>query len=282
MWFVLALASSIVFGLSSFFMKYNSFRKWPLHPFLTGLYISGTFSFTAAAILEGTLSVTGSLLAAGLMVGAGSTFGNVLYMKALEYGPASLTSPLVNTNILFIVLMSVLLYAEALTFMESIGIVLILASISLLPLDPKERLTIPNRIWYVFVILAMILFFLRNGGLKITEETGFENTPILLYAYLFGTLWSAVMWGKRRKVVEGDKTGRAFIWGLGTGIFSFGGMQLYALALLSGPASIVSPLFATHALLVALLSFLYLKERITVMQFCILAGVFAGIILLRV
>jgi uncharacterized membrane protein len=74
---------------------------------------------------------------------------------------------------------------------------------------------------------------------------------------------------------------KAFGWGLVTGIFSFGGMQLYAAALREGPASIVSPLFAAHALLVALLSMLYLEERITRYQAVILAVVLMGIVFLR-
>src|SRR5690606_41286269 len=48
-----------------------------------------------------------------------SAAGNLLFMKALDQGPASLTSPLVNTNILVIILFSVIVYGERLSGTET-------------------------------------------------------------------------------------------------------------------------------------------------------------------
>ncbi|MBU8906164.1 hypothetical protein [Desertibacillus haloalkaliphilus] len=76
--------------------------------------------------------------------------------------------------------MSVFVYDERLGLFEYTGILLIIVAISILPLDPKEKLSIPNRIWYVYALVATILFFFRNGGLKVTEEMALPNTTILL------------------------------------------------------------------------------------------------------
>ncbi|GEK60277.1 hypothetical protein CHL76_16270 [Marinococcus halophilus] len=285
MWFILALLSAVVFGFSSFFMKVNSFWQLPLMPFLTGLYTSGSLGFFGYALMEGTLHLSLAVLLGGVMVGAGSAFGNLLYMKALNVGPASLSSPLVNTNILLIVLLGLFVYGEQIGAVQYAGIGLIMAAIAILPLDPKENFSIKSRAWYGFILTATLFMFFRNGGLKITEEAGLENTPVLLAGYLLGMVYSLYGWHRKKQQQARSgapvHTGKAFSWGLVTGIFSFGGMQLYAAALREGPASIVSPLFAAHALLVAVLSMLYLQERITRYQAVILAVVLIEIVFLR-
>ncbi|WP_444685345.1 EamA family transporter [Alkalicoccus luteus] len=281
LWFLLAAASAIIFGLATFCFKVNAFKGWPLLPFFAGVYASGTVGFAVTAYVENVLYLSAVILLSGMIVGIGSTFGNLLFMRALEYGPASLTSPLVNTNILLIVLMSVIVYAERPGAMEYTGIFLIVAAVSLLPLDPREKLSIPNRIWYVFVFAATALFFLRNGGLKVTEELALPNTTILFVGYAVGLLWSlqALLRSPQR---NSPCRLKSFQFGLGAGLFSFAGMQLYAWALQSGPASIVSPVFSTNSLVVALLSVLYLRERLTRLQTVSLALVFIGILLLQI
>lgn len=283
-WFFIAVLSAIVFGIASYFFKINSHKNWPLLPFFIGVYSSGTLGFLINTYLEGNLNFTLPVIIWGMIVGIGSTFGNVLYMKALQFGPASLTSPIVNTNIVLIIVMSLFVFGETLGLLEIIGIILIILSLSFLPLDPNEKLTIKNRIWYAYAILATVLFFLRNGGLKITEEIFLPNTPILFVGYLLGFLWAlfAHFFSKERKKIERSIKNKAYIFGLITGIFSYGGMQLYAVALQTGPASIISPIFATNSLIVAILSILFLKERLTRIQIITLLSVFVGIVLLRI
>jgi uncharacterized membrane protein len=72
------------------------------------------------------------------------------------------------------------------------------------------------------------------------------------------------------------------IWGLGAGFFSFAGMQLYAIALDHGPASIIAPIFSTNSLVVALLSILVFRERLSLIQSVSLILLFAGLILIRI
>jgi uncharacterized membrane protein len=69
---------------------------------------------------------------------------------------------------------------------------------------------------------------------------------------------------------------------LGAGFFSFAGMQLYAIALDLGPASIIAPIFSTNSLVVALLSILVFRERLSLMQSVSLILLFAGLVLIRI
>ena len=65
--------------------------------------------------------------------------------------------------------MSIIFYGETLSILEIVAIILLIISVSLLPIDPQESLLITNRAWYLFVGVSVILFFFRNGGLKIPE-----------------------------------------------------------------------------------------------------------------
>jgi drug/metabolite transporter (DMT)-like permease len=284
MWFIAALGSAVVFGLAGFLMKLASSRSAPADNILFGLYITGALSFFLYGMYSGVTSPDISHIAAGVIVGIGSVAGNILFMKAIRIGPVSLTSPVVNLNIVLVVFMAIFVYGEVLSVRETVAIVLIIVGLSLLPTDPNEKLTIRHRSWYLMVGVAVLLFFLRNGGLKITEEFGLQNTLVLLIAYGTGVLWFGIrrMPNNRADVRKiHNNRNHGFVTGLLAGLFSFGGMQLYAYALATGPAGIVSPLFSANSLVTGLLAVLLLGERLTLYQMISLAVIFTGIILLR-
>src|SRR5690606_39727221 len=66
---------------------------------------------------------------------------------------------------------------------------LLILAVSLIPFDPDEELKIKNARWYFLVLLATLLFTLRNGGLKVTEEMALSGTLVLFYGYLLGLVW---------------------------------------------------------------------------------------------
>lgn len=282
MWFILALFSSVTFGLAGFMMKVSSARRGSTDHLLWGLYFSGTLGFLWWMFQTGVAWLNPAIIIAGIIIGFGSAAGNLLFMKALEYGPASLTSPLVNINIVLTITMSMLLYGERLSVFEMVGVILLVIAVSLLPIDPNESLRIRNMRWYVLVLTATLLFFLRNGGLKITEEMKLPGATILFVSYVFGLIWFTVEILRKKGVTTSKESVRIGLgWGLGAGIFSFAGMQFYAVALEVGPASIVAPIFATNSLVVAILSILIYRERLSWMQTICLVLLFAGLIAIR-
>jgi drug/metabolite transporter (DMT)-like permease len=281
MWFVLALLSSLTFGLAGFMMKICQARRGSTPHLLLGLYFSGSLGFLWWCLHTGTFHFSAETLVAGTVIGFGSAVGNALFMKALDAGPASLTSPFINGNILLTVFMSVLFYGERLSAAEGWGVALVILAIFLLPVDPHETLRIRDRRWYGLVLLAMVLFFLRNGGLKITGEWGLPSAAILLVSYLFGLVWFAAEARIRRKPADKEAVRKGWGWGLAAGLFSFAGMQIYAIALEKGPASIVAPIFGANSLIVAVLSILVYRERLSPVQAGSLLLLFTGLILIR-
>ncbi|MFC7442954.1 EamA family transporter [Laceyella putida] len=282
MWFILALFSSLTFGLAGFMMKISSHHKGSNNYLLLGLYVSGALGFLWWMLQTGVALFTWPIILFGIMIGFGSAVGNLLFMKALEVGPASLTAPLTNSNIVLTVAMSILIYDEAISWTETIGVVLLVTAISLLPIDPNESLRIRNIAWYGFVLTATLLFFLRNGGLKITEELHLPNATILFISYVVGIIWFGVgiLRGGQPEPPRARSIG--WWWGLGAGVFSFAGLQIYSIALSKGPASIIAPIFATNSLIVALLSILIYRERLSLMQSFCLVLLFSGLIFIRI
>ncbi|TCP62635.1 DMT family transporter [Baia soyae] len=282
MWILLSIFCSLAFGLAGFMMKVSSAKKGSHTTLLFGLYVTGTLGFLGYLLVTGEWDTSPIVWIAGLIIGFGSIAGNILFMKALDRGPASLTSPIINSNILFIVIMSVIFYNERLSLTESIGVGLLVLAIFIIPIDPNENLRIRNKTWYLYVFTAMILFFLRTGGLKITEELDRSNSMILFISYSMGVIWFAIDSLYKRGTLGSAKAIKVgWIWGLSSGIFSFAGMQAYTLALRDGPASIVSPIFATNSLVVALLSILVYKERLSPFQKLALVLLAVGLVTIR-
>ena len=278
MWILTALSAALFFGICTVFFKVNAARANSLNTFLCGLYLGGAAGFAIIARETGPWPLDFSYMTAAMVVAIGSAGGNWLFSRALDVGPVSLTSPLINLNAVYVVLLSVVCYGESLGPTEAVCISLLFASICILPIDPDEKRTIQNRRWYGLVLLAGAVFALRNGGLKVTAELGLQNTVVLLYAYVGSFCWFGVGAVRQKKR---QRTGPSLGLGLVAGLFSFGGLQAYAHALQQGPASIVAPIFATYSLVAGLLSILLLKERPSRLQWAALMLFVSALVTLK-
>jgi uncharacterized membrane protein len=288
LWFLYAVLSSVFFGLTAFFMKASQMRNGSVAYLLLGLYVAGSAGFCINALWEGSMRWdSGTLWLWGIVIGIGSAWGNVLFMKALELGPASLTAPLMNINLLLVILMSTLYFRERLTAAEAAGIILLMTAIVFIAIRKKEPFTIKEKTWFLFVAMASLLFFLRNGGLKVTAELGLANTPILFFSYFLSAVWFAGdtilsrLQQPDQPRPKADPRITGLLWGLVSGFFSYLGLQLYSVALQTGPANIVAPIFSTYGLVTVIGSMLVYKEKLTSLQKAALILLFLGLILVK-
>ncbi|WP_308638576.1 EamA family transporter [Paenibacillus silvisoli] len=305
MWFAAAVGSAVLFGLAGWWMKVSQMQSGSSAFLLLGLYISGTFGFGIHAAVQQTLL---SSLAdprvwlAGLLIGAGSALGNDLFMRALDWGPASLTSPLTNMNILLVIALGTFVYGEALSRNELGGVILLLLAIVLVSMRGKTEETRIKPRWYFYVGVSIALFAIRNGGLKVTGDLGLKSAPIMFVAYGLSVLWFAAVAQRERNrltslggLQAAAASGTAAVmrrslrspsigikWGLVAGIFSYGGLQLYAIALETGRANIAGPIFAANSLVVAAGAILLYRERLNVYQSIAFVLTIAGLILIRI
>lgn len=280
MWLITAIGSAILFGLAGWWMKVSQMRGGSTRTLLLGLYASGTLGFGVHAAFEGTIAMLANpaIWIAGIIIGAGSAWGNALFMKALYFGPASLTSPLTNMNIILVIALATWWYKEPLSASEAVGITLLLLSVVFIAHKRKEPLTIKEKRWFILVGTAIIMFALRNGGLKVTDELGLPSAPILFIAYFLSLCWFLIP-AKAAVTRSAKRTG---IWfGIVAGLFSYGGLQLYAMALASGQANLAAPIFATNSLVVAAGAIAYYKEKLTIVQWAAFVCTILGLIIIR-
>jgi drug/metabolite transporter (DMT)-like permease len=285
MWFLLAALSAIVFGAAGLFMKASQANGGNTNHLLFGLYFAGTIGFGIHSLFTPPSSwFHPSIWIAGLVIGVGSAWGNLIWMKALNYGPVSLSSLLSNMNIVLVILLATWWYGETVSILQWFGISALLTAITLISIRPGESWSIREKTWFLLITISILLFTIRNGGLKVTSELQMSSSAVLWIAYLLSTIWFAISVTRKSPdsavPPSGAKIG--LIWGLLAGGCSYGGLQLYALALESGPANIVAPIFATNSLIIAIGAILFFRERLTILQ--IIAGFFLllGLILVRV
>jgi drug/metabolite transporter (DMT)-like permease len=282
-WFFATISGALIFGIGGFFIKYGSIRhELAGTGTLLGLYLMGTICFISYAAYQQELAFTIPLLIAGIIIGLGSVVGNVFWIRAFHHGPSSLTGPIINIYNVLVMLMSVFFFGETLAVKEFIAILLILISLGLINYDPNEALRIKDRLWFVLIVAAIFFFFLRTGGLKISDEMGLNNTLILAYGYAVGIVWFGILLIGQEEIHKPSILKHAFGWGLVSGVCSFAGMQLFSYAIATGPASIVAPVFAMNGLIFATLTIIVLGERLSRYQIIAMMGCVVGLVLLRI
>jgi drug/metabolite transporter (DMT)-like permease len=167
----------LVFGISGFLLKMGNHKKYHTPGMLFGLYSAGSLLFLSILLVKGHITLSPLILLFVTSLGIGSYYGNTFLVKAYDLGPACLTSPLISLNILFVILLSTLVYHETLTPWQLSGIGCMITAVALVGCNFKNTL-IKSRLWGVFVALAIVFIFMREGGLKIAHEMGLHNSNI--------------------------------------------------------------------------------------------------------
>lgn len=285
MWLLVSICSAVFFAIASFIITVGTKRNHSISQMLLGLYISGAIMFANYVLLKNGFSWNWSVLYWGLIIGIGSSFGNALFSYALKIGPISLTAPIVNSNVIIVIAMSVFYFGEIISLTQMIAIIFLLSACFILPFDPDEKKSIQNKSWYLVILFTIFFMFLLNGGLKITQELQLNNTLVLFYSYIYSILFFLAY----IKYTAARKTYSAIVWersalltGLFAGLFSFLGLQLYTIALATGPASIVVPIFSSRNVVVAMLCLWYFKESLSIFQKMSLGILLSGLILVSV
>lgn len=281
MWLPAAFASAFIFGIGSFLFKVSSHRKYHDASLLLGLYLSGSVIFLIALLSKGDLMVSSLALAFSLLLGLGSYYGNTFLMKAYDTGPACLTSPLMSMNIVLVILMSVMLYHETMTQGQYAGIACMLTAVALLSCNFKNTL-IKSRLWAVYVFLAILFIFMREGGLKIAHENGQDNLLLLFFGYLLAASFSSINLAKEYLTKKNNRgyfiQRSSFLFGTIIGLFSGAGMGLLAYSIKYGPASIVVPIFSARNFVALMLLVFFFKEKISKLQWVAVGLLMTGLV----
>lgn len=288
MWLLTSILSALFFAIASFIITIGTKKNYSIAQMLLGLYISGSCMFGLYLIINYRLDFNYYILLWGIIIGIGSSLSNALFSYALKTGPVSLTAPLVNSNVIIVIAMSVLYFGETISLMQAIAIILLISACFILPFDPDEKKNIRNKIWFIIILFTIFFMFLLNGGLKITQELNLDNSLVLFYSYIFSTVFflisSKYLMPKQSRYNTDTYNGwqkKAINIGLFAGLFSFLGLQLYAYALEIGPASIIVPIFSSRNVIVTMLCLWYFKENLSKFQRIALGSLLGGLFLVN-
>lgn len=272
MWLPAAFSSAIIFGIGGFLFRVSNQKSYAMPSVLLGLYSTGALVFLYALMQTTTFEINPLVILFSILIGLGSYYGNTFLAKAYDTGPSSLTSPLMSINIVLVVAMSAFIYHESITLTQWIGITCTIISVALLSIKNNNNQLITSRLWGMFIILAILFVFMREGGLKIAHEHGVNGYEILFFGYLIGVALSLF----NLRTIEWP----SLFLGSTIGFFSGIGMGLLAYAIAKGPASVIIPIFSSRNFVSMALMVAFLKERPSRLQWLAITILMIGIFLI--
>jgi uncharacterized membrane protein len=281
---LIAILSSLLFSIGALFFKINTLQKGGNKLYQFGLFLSSTIILWCFTLYSTKLTFHLEYFFTSLVIGTSLLLSNVLFMKALFMIPVGILSPIVNLNVVVVVIVSIFYYGESLGYLEYTGILFLLLGLLFFS-GQLKRIHASN--WgSLAIIISSTIFFMtiRNGGLKITFENGLSNTLVLTYAHTLALalITCSVFYQKKASFLELPyKTTKenAFITlrrGLLGGFFSSIGLLLYGIALEKGKASTILPIFSSYVIILLALSTIFLHERMSFSNYVSFVFLFIG------
>ena len=289
---VFALITSIFYGLDIFFVRKGLLETpFPIvAAFITltinlSIFIVLFFIFVPIDLLK--LEFIYVFIAAGILApGCARAFS----YKGLETLGMSISTPIVNAESLFSVLMALMFLKEPMNLVIGAGILSVIIGIVLLSYETgqKNRKDITKKIHYRYLfypITASIFYgvsvFLRKLGLNIV------SSPILGATITLGTSWCMITIflftsGSAKRLFQVKK--QSFIYFVMGGIATCIGWLALFHALNIGKVIIVSTIATSYSLVTLLLSYLFLRkvERLSLKIVFATILIVGGVILLSV
>ncbi|MEE9364556.1 MAG: EamA family transporter [Cellulophaga sp.] len=281
---LIAILSSLSFSIGALFFKINILKKGGNKLYQLGLFLSSTIILWCFTLYNIKPTFHVEYFFSSLVIGISLLFSNIFFMKSLYLIPVGILTPLVNLNVVIIIIFSIFYYGENLGFLEYIGILFLL--LGLLVFNGQLRRNHANNWISLVVIISSAIFFMivRNGGLKITFENGLSNILVLTYSHTLALVLITIIVFYQGKIsifelpYKNTKENSAITIkrGLLGGSFSSIGLLLYGLALERGNASIILPIFSSYVIILLALSTFFLHERMSISNYLSFVFLFVG------
>lgn len=196
-------------------------------------------------------------------------------VRAIMSGPLSLTALFVNFALLLPTLYGVVFLKEDLSFLRVAGLGMLCMSIPLINKTEKDK--VANKQWLFYAVLAMV----GNGGCQIVQKAhqiyvpgdyslSFQFLAMLEISIIFGCY---ILWRKPKATKMVLKNGSVAI--ALTAIANIATNLIVLTLAVTIPASILYPsISAGGIILTFIVSFIFYKERYTVLQY---VGYFLGL-----
>lgn len=268
------LAGSVK-GRGAFFVNFKAF--------LTAFAV---MSLIAIRDLPGIFNISLYSLILAVVYGISVGFTQFTQMKAMNAGPASITTFVYSSSLLIPIVYSYFVWSEPISVWQIIGIAILFISLLLIVIEPGEKKI--NTVWILFISLAA-LGSGANGIIQKAHQLSAHKSELnlfLIIAFLFAAIASLIIYFLYRpeEVVKKDikkpsVMSRLFPILLGITVGGLNFLNLTLAGLL--PAAIIYPVTNIGSLiLTSVISVIAFKERLGIRRIIgYVIGIFAILII---
>lgn len=204
------------------------------------------------------------------------------YFYALSKGKLALTTTVLSTYPLVTIVCAQLFLHEHVNLAQTIGIGLILVSVVALGIQEallqKERFVWGN--WLLWGFLAAFLNGIADflNKVVINQVGAFSQSLAFILIIQFVCLGN-YLWDKKGRKLPKLELKRLLPTLLG-GLLVAAGTMAMLFAFQYGPATVVAPATSAYVVVTILLSFIFLKEKVSASQFLLMVTTLLGVFLL--
>ncbi|SMN01831.1 putative membrane protein [uncultured Candidatus Thioglobus sp.] len=276
---ILAFMAAILFAIGAIFFKINIIKKGDEFVYQLGLFFSGVIILWGGAFYFSDSYVIKNYLIPSVVIGVSLLCSNIFFMRSLTKLPIGIASAIANLNIVIIVLFSIYYYKEVVTNIELLGSFLIVIGLFAFAGNIKKYGKKAQGSMLILISATLLFMTIRNGGLKYTAENDFSNILIIWYSHCvaFISILLFVLLKKNKTKLKGSDNQRTTLSrGMIGGVFSAFGLLLYSIALEHGNASTIVPIFSMYLVMILPISRIFLKDKLTLLNYIAFSLVFVG------
>ena len=274
-WFIPAIFASLFWGVGQTLIKKG---LTDVSPFMTNLLSAG-FSFllyVSFALIGG---VNWNFFPSILLFGFLANLPNFIFPYVIEKADISLSGTVLATYPVYTIILSLLFLKESLNPVQVLGILAIITGMFLIAKPEGKRFKFSQ--WVIWAVIGAMIIGLGDFIGKVTL-TRFDLNSFIL-AFAVGAIPSLAVFRlfDKSKLGFGKMTKNSWISVLGN-LISPVGLLLLFVAFSKGPASLASPVASTYPVIILILAYFYLKEKITKVQLFGILTVTSGIVLVAI
>ncbi len=213
----------------------------------------------------------------------------LFYYKMLPHIKISLASPIANSSCVITTALCIIVLKQSVSWLQGIGIICIVAAIAVLSFDKSEQSETAGLKDYLLGIGFAMVYFVLDGTASFFDDYMLDDKltasdVIIAYGicYLIVGIISLFIAARRQgkgaldfRFVKDRKT----LLGC---LIETAGQFTYVFCYASGDAAIASPFIASFAMVSVILSRIFLKEKLGVKQYILVAMMIVGMFILAI
>jgi len=284
-WLLLSLTAVMLYGVSQVATKV-SLGRIPASGFISLTMVVGTpISLVCLApyIANGELFEVDPIVM--IVALAAATFGQLgyyYYLEAAERGSISIVGSVTAAYPIMVIVVAIVFLSEAPTIVQLGGVLMVTSSMIVLSYmhgKGSDSTTYLGK-WFVFSIISVVLY----GLWAIFTKLALGDMPPLMFVGIYAFVMPPTVLGyylyKGVRIKKALPTWSvSFMIGIIASEIGNIGFFCEVYAADQGPASIVFPLVAANPVVVVLLAYGFLKERLTSREVILVALVILGIVM---